>query len=77
MKDAAAQGVLQFLVTAPCAGSSAGASCHIGSILCLAYMYLMPSEMPRGTQGICLAVSDVTQDLWEICVLLEQQLTAR
>lgn len=52
----------------PCAGRSAGASGHIGSILCLVYIDLMLSEMPWGIQGLCLGVSDVTQDLWEIQV---------
>lgn len=63
-----AQGALQFLVSAPCAGRSAGASGHIGSILCIVYIYLILSEMPWGIQGVCLGVSDVTQDLWEIQV---------
>lgn len=77
MKDARPQGMLQSLVTVPCAERSAGASGHIGSILCPAYMYLMPFEMPQGIQGIYLGASDVTQDLWEICALLKQQLAAR
>lgn len=77
MKDTTTQGMLQFLVTVPCVGRSAGASSPIGSILCLAYKYLMLSEMPWGIQGICLGVSDVTQDLWVIRALLKCQLVGR